>query len=276
MRKPIDHDRLAQFVRTELRVLESIGEGYDANGGIDMSIMQAVDWLTRGSIRSETHECIDPVIRRFCTKLNDWADFKKWHDEFKPFTQKIVGTYVDDALMCVRACMCADWTIRHIAPMAFGFHADLLATRQPATPEKLLGWAQRLRDAPPIVDRPSARTGYSVASAVYAEAASAYTDDRDVRTAYMTCAACANYAANAAFDAAGAFAAYATSVTYASHEATVALATASATSSISAINASSVHAEWRCVQKYAAFQRALWDDSLQLLQRLIDAQVRCP
>jgi hypothetical protein len=267
MTNRIDSDRLARFLRPEIRLRKDRGQGEGANGEIDMCLMQAVDWLAGGSGRSDAPECVDPVIRRFCMDLNDSQYFSKWRNKLKPFAPKIVDTYVDDALTRARGFMCADWAVRRLPPLAFDFFMKLFPRITLTQRERLLEWAQVLRDIPPILDRETARAGGCMAAAVHTEATAAANVDADTYitwAAYLACADCvrqAEYAAHAAYGISAVEAA-----------ATIAAETW-VIFNITTIQAVVLSTALRHRQKKTkAFSCALWRESRDFLQRLIDAQ----
>ena len=79
----IVEERLARLLSPDVKLRS--GKGAGANGTVDLCIMQAVDWLAGRDGKSDAPPCADPVITRFCIRLNDTSRFAEWRDELKPF-----------------------------------------------------------------------------------------------------------------------------------------------------------------------------------------------
>ena len=204
MPKTIDPDRLVRFAEVHLRS----GQGTGGNGTVDVCFMQAVDWLTGGTGKTDAPECVDPTIRAFGIRLNDAARFADYRDELKAYAVRVVGTKTTAAVTKQRAFMCTDWAVRTIAPMAF----DHWAASSPKNAKKAKEWAAKLRAVAPITDKASAEVGRQVArearaAAYAADAAAAYADAAAAADAADAAAAAAADAAAAAFYAAYAAAA---------------------------------------------------------------------
>jgi len=192
MPKTIDPDRLVRFAEVHLRS----GQGTGGNGTVDVCFMQAVDWLTGGTGKTDAPECVDPTIRAFGIRLNDAARFADYRDELKAYAVRVVGTKTTAAVTKQRAFMCADWAVRTIAPMAFDHWSS------PKNAKKAKEWAAKLRAVAPITDKASAEVGRQVAREARAANADAY-------AAYAAAADAAYAAAADAAYAAAAYAAYA-------------------------------------------------------------------
>ena len=246
----IDKNRLARFM-AEAKLAR--GQGKGVNGKIDLCINQAVDWITGGAGLTDAPACVDPVIRRFCIVLNDADRFAPFRDELKPFAARIANTNAGEEVSIQRGFICADWSIRTVAPKAFEFWAASV----PAKRDEALAWAEKLRAVPVIVDKASALAGREVAlsaqeaamDAAYAPYAAAAVADAGADAAEYAAAAADAYAVEYAGAVADA-AAYAGAYAYADAYADAAAAAAAR-------------------PKAKAFARELWEMSLAHLDRMI-------
>ncbi len=234
-------DRLSRFL-AEVHLRRGVGAG--ANGKIDVCAMQAAEWLVGGIGDTDAPDCVDPVIRRFMIRLNDACGTRsynyykdEWRDELKPYVVRSINTRSGASTIHRRAFMCADWILRTIAPKTFELWADLSPKRR----DEALGWAEKLRNVAPIIDKASALAARAVA--------------RDA--AAVACAADVAYAADAAYGASSVSSA--ASAADAAYYAAVAYA-ADAASAASVACARS---------KSDDFSRWCWDESLAILDRLI-------
>ena len=228
----LDPSRVSRLLSPDARLRSGSGSGI--NGKFDACIMQAVDWLAGGAGESDSPECADHAITRFCIRLNDATRFAEWRDELKPFAVRVVGTRsVDPTVLQRRGYMSADWAVREVAPKAFDFYAEL----RPAKREQYEAWAAKLRGVAPIVDKETAHAAHAGMNEVRA-------------AAYAAAAAYAVAVAYAAGSAASYAAEYAATAAY-------------------AVEYEAEYAATAARPRAKAFSRELWEMSLAHLDRMI-------
>ena len=102
----------------------------------------AMEWVSHlaGEPHSDEPRCVSPVLRAYCTSLNDSLDDGP-RQLLRPYLARTIGT-ADDGLDEDRSWMALDWLIRTYAPtwLAAG---------------GLTRAAQRLTDLAPVTDAPS-------------------------------------------------------------------------------------------------------------------------
>jgi hypothetical protein len=201
----IAHERLARLADIPLRQ----GKGLGVNGGADVCIMQAADWLAGGDGKTDAPDCVCKALRHYAIGLNDRIDDAELRTTLlRPLVPLLVGTATSDpALMSRRRWSLADGLFRQILPAALDYR------------EKHKPFAAELRALPPITGRDSAVAGKEIvarvrraaAAATYAAArATAYAADAAHAVADAAdAAAAATYAAAHAAAHAAADAAYA-------------------------------------------------------------------
>jgi hypothetical protein len=96
----------------------------------------AMEWVSHlaGEPHSDDPTCVSPVVRAFCTTLNDSFDDER-RQALRPFLPRTIGT-AGDEMDTARAWMALDWLIRDYTPAwlaAAGLHeaAAALADRRP-------------------------------------------------------------------------------------------------------------------------------------------------
>ncbi len=99
----------------------------------------AMEWVSylAGEPHSDDPACVSPVLRAFCTTLNDSLEDGP-RQQLRPYLGRTIGT-ADDGLDETRSWMAMDWLIRVYAPRWLSA-ADLT------------GSAQRLETLPAVVD----------------------------------------------------------------------------------------------------------------------------
>jgi hypothetical protein len=97
----------------------------------------AMEWVSylAGERHSDEPACVSPVLRVFCTSLNDGLD-DSTRQRLRPYLTRTIGT-ADDGLDDARAWMAMDWLIRTYTPAWLA-------------PADLTDAAQRLRSLPEV------------------------------------------------------------------------------------------------------------------------------
>ncbi len=92
----------------------------------------AMEWVSHlaGEPHSDDPVCVSPVVRAFCTALNDSLDDRS-RQQLRPYLARTIGS-VDDGLDEERSWMALDWLIRSYTPIwlnaaGLGASADTLA-----------------------------------------------------------------------------------------------------------------------------------------------------
>jgi hypothetical protein len=77
----------------------------------------AMEWVSHlaGEPHSDQPACVSPVLRAYCTSLNDSLDDRP-RQHLRPYLARTIGT-ADDDLDEARSWMALDWLIRTYAPM---------------------------------------------------------------------------------------------------------------------------------------------------------------
>jgi len=96
--------------------------------------MEWVSYLT-GDAHSDEPASVSPVLRAFCTALNDWLEDGP-RQRLRPYLARTIGT-AEDGLDDERSWMAMDWLIRTYTPTWLSI-------------AHLLGAARRLSDLPPV------------------------------------------------------------------------------------------------------------------------------
>src|SRR5262249_14443683 len=109
----------------------------------------AMEWVSylAGEPHSDDPSCVSPVLRAYCTALNDSLDDGP-RQRLRPYLTRTIGT-VGDGLDGRRSWMAMDWLIRTYTP------AWLAAAGLRAPVEQLAG-------LPAVEDSPSLRRGLAV------------------------------------------------------------------------------------------------------------------
>ena len=154
------------------------GAGSEKTGACWMS---ALHWYTRhGTSWTDQPQCVSPVIRRLCIRLNDACSDGEREALIGPHLFAPVGTNTGHADDIKRAYLCADRAVRVFAPIALDRAGQLAA-------------AATLRALQPITDQETARSAHKAADAADAADAAAYAADAAAAAYY----AAAYYAADA-------------------------------------------------------------------------------
>jgi hypothetical protein len=115
----------------------------------------AMEWVSHlaGEPHSDQPVCVSPVLRAFCTALNDSLD-EEPRQRLRPYLARTIGT-AGDGLDEARSWMAMDWLIRTYAPTWLGI-------------ARLHGAERRLSELPAVVsaaDLPAALEALNVARA---------------------------------------------------------------------------------------------------------------
>src|SRR6185437_7111097 len=86
----IIHDRLERFLSDDVHLRKGTGQG--ANGTIDVCAVQAADWLSGGSGKTDSPSCVSAKIAAYVIRLHDSLLFSDHRDLLKPYCAKLVGT----------------------------------------------------------------------------------------------------------------------------------------------------------------------------------------
>ena len=99
----------------------------------------AMEWVSHlaGEPHSDEPACVSPVLRAFCTALNDSLD-EDPRQRLRPYLARTIGT-AEDGLDEPRSWMAMDWLIRVYTPTWLGL-------------ARLTDAAARLATVPPVVD----------------------------------------------------------------------------------------------------------------------------
>jgi hypothetical protein len=105
----------------------------------------AMEWVSylAGEQHGDQPACVSPVLRAFCTALNDTLEDAS-RQRLRPYLGRTIGT-ADDGLDEARSWMAMDWLIRVYTPSWL----RLAGLTEPA---------RRLSAAPPVLDSPGLRT----------------------------------------------------------------------------------------------------------------------
>ena len=134
------------------------GAGSEKTGACWMS---ALHWYTRhGTSWTDQPQCVSPVIRRLCIRLNDACSDGEREALIGPHLFAPVGTNTGHADDIKRAYLCADRAVRVFAPIALDRAGQLAA-------------AATLRALQPITDQETARSAHKAAAAYDAASADA-------------------------------------------------------------------------------------------------------
>jgi hypothetical protein len=106
----------------------------------------AMEWVSylAGEPHSDQPACVSPVLRAFCTTLNDNLEDGP-RQRLRPYLTRTIGT-ADDGLDEARAWMAMDWLVRTYAPRWLTIAGLPLS-------------AQLLQELPTIVDVPELQSG---------------------------------------------------------------------------------------------------------------------
>jgi hypothetical protein len=136
----------------------TLSPGTHATRGDGRCAMEWVSYLA-GEPHSDEPACVSPVLRAFCTSLNDaLADGPR--QRLRPYLTRTIGS-VDDGLDEARAWMALDWLVRTYTP------TWLRAAG-------LTGAAQVLTDHSAVMDRPDLQSALAVLGLVRRDARAAW------------------------------------------------------------------------------------------------------
>ncbi len=258
-------DRLERFLSPDFHLRSGAGKG--VNSHVDVCVMQAASWLAGKADFTDWPECVSPVLRRYCIRLNDSDLFRGHRDDLKPFAPRLIGTAGDPATDIRRGFIAADYAVRVFSPMRLR-SLDCLE------------WAAKLEAVAPVNDQNSAKAASKVARELRAAVDTA--SAAAVAAAAAVCAnayvavgtAAAGYAvAYAAADDAAAAAAAVCANAYADADADDAAAAAAAGYAVvyAAADAAAVAVAVAYAVAYAKIAPALRAKCLECLDAMIGA-----
>ena len=123
----------------------------------------AMEWVSylAGEPHSDQPACVSPVLRAFCTALNDSLE-ETPRQRLRPYLARTVGTS-DDGLDEIRSWIALDWLVRTYAPTWL-------------TAAGLTGPAQRLAVLAPVLDGRKLGSALQVLQPARRKAREAWTD----------------------------------------------------------------------------------------------------
>jgi hypothetical protein len=121
----------------------------------------AMEWVSylAGEPHSDEPRCVSPVLRAFCTALNDSLEGEP-RQRLRPYLTRTIGT-ADDGLDEARSWMAMDWLIRTYTRTWLGV-------------AHLPGAARRLSDLPAVVSAPDLRSALEALKLARSESRAAW------------------------------------------------------------------------------------------------------